>query len=206
MVYRLNGAKLPSACFSPNISSVFCFGVAVNANMLRLFDRASRACWSAAARRFTISSPSGSRLSSSSRVASSRLRTLSALRTAFEPSPLCDECASSMMMANFLPGRSPISSRINGNFCNVVVMIFSPSSSACLSCALPSSTFFTTPRTCANCSTVSRSCLSSARRSVMMMTLSNTLLSPVSSYSSLKRCAVQAIVLLLPLPALCWTR
>src|SRR4051812_25659273 len=37
-------------------------------------------------------------------------------------SPVCDECASSTITAKRLPGRSPISLAITGNFCSVVTM------------------------------------------------------------------------------------
>ena len=51
----------------------------------------------------------------------------SAMLTAAEVLPLWLECASSMMMAKRRPRCSfPISSRMNGNFCTVEMMIFLP--------------------------------------------------------------------------------
>lgn len=60
-------------------------------------------------------------------------------------SPDCDECASSTISAKRLPGRSPISLAITGNFCSVVTMIVLPDSSASLSWREVVSMFSTTP-------------------------------------------------------------
>ena len=65
-------------------------------------------------------------------------------------SPDCEEWASSTMTAKRLPGSSPISLAITGNFCRVVTMIVLPSSRAALSWREVVSMFSTTPRVCSN--------------------------------------------------------
>ena len=109
-----------------------------------------------------------------------------------------------MMIAKRRPRCSlPISSRMNGNFCTVEMMIFLPSamnlrrSPECSACP-------TVAPTCANCLIVSRICWSRIRRSVTTMIESKT------GASSFRRpmswCASQAIEFDLPLPAECWIR
>ena len=125
----------------------------------------------------------------------------SAMLTAVEVLPPWLECASSMMMAKRRPRCSfPISSRMNGNFCTVEMMIFLllsinlRRSPECL--AWP-----TVAPTWANCLIVSRICLSRMRRSVITIMESNTsassFLSPINWWAS------QAIELDFPLPAEC---
>ena len=65
-------------------------------------------------------------------------------------SPDCDEWASSTISAKRLPGSSPISFAITGNFCSVVTMIVFPASSASLSWREVVSMFSTTPSVCSN--------------------------------------------------------
>ena len=93
----------------------------------------------------------GSVSSSSSSAAGSD----SASLIAAEVLPPWLECASSMTMANVLPRcSSPISSRMNGNFCTVEMMIFLPSSMN-LRRSPECSAWPTVAPTCANCLIVS---------------------------------------------------
>jgi hypothetical protein len=103
-------------------------------------------------------------------------------------------------------GSESIFSVTYGNFCSVVMMMRACwPVSASASWVESSSMRCTTPCTCSNWWTVSCSCLSSTRRSVITTTLSNTF-SSASLCSDDSRCASQAIVLLLPDPAECSTR
>ena len=111
-----------------------------------------------------------------------------------------------MMMANVRSRcSSPISSRMNGNFWTVVMMIFLP----CLD-ELPELARALGHRpdrrrtTWANCLMVSRICLSRTVRSVTTMIESKT--GCPSFFSSTSWWASQAIELLLPDPAECWIR
>ena len=99
--------------------------------------------------------------------------------TAAEVLPPWLECASSMMMAKRrLRCSSPISSRMNGNFCTVEIMIFLPLSMN-LRRLLEPVAWPTVAPTCANCLIVLRICLSRMRRSVTTMIESNTVMSPL---------------------------
>ena len=89
-------------------------------------------------------------------------------------SPDWDECASSTISPKRLPGSSPISWAMTGNFWSVVTMMVLPDSSASLSWREVVSMFSTTPRVCSNCRTVAWSWRSSTRRSVMTTMVSNT--------------------------------
>ena len=83
----------------------------------------------------------------------------SAMLIAADVRPPWLECASSMMMANLRPRCSlPISSRMNGNFCTVVMMIFLPLSMN-LRRSPECSAWPTVAPTWANCLIVSRICL-----------------------------------------------
>ncbi len=90
----------------------------------------------------------------------------------------------------------------------VQTMIFLPSFSACPSCALllPLSLVMvaTTPVVRSKSKIASCNWLSSTLRSDTTSTLSNTFLS--SRCRSARKCAVQAIELVLPDPAECWIR
>ena len=92
------------------------------------------------------------------------------------------ECASSMMMAKFRPRcSSPISSRMNGNFCTVEMMIFLPPSMNFAQLAGAARRAPTVAPTWANCLIVSRICLSRMRRSVTTMIESKTSLVVLAS-------------------------
>jgi hypothetical protein len=66
-------------------------------------------------------------------------------------SPVCDECASSMITAYRRPGASSILSSTNGNFCSVVMMIRACSpASASASWEESVSIRSTTPWACSN--------------------------------------------------------
>ncbi len=120
-------------------------------------------------------------------------------------SPDCEECASSTITAKRLPGSSPISLAITGNFWSVVTMIVLPDSSASLSWREVVSMFSTTPSVCSNWRIVVWSWRSSTRRSVMTTIESKTRRS-LASWSVASWWASQAMVKLLPLPAECWIR
>ena len=97
----------------------------------------------------------------------------------------------------------------NGKVCSVQTMIFLPSSSACESwpLLLPESLVMvaTTPVVRWNSNSASCSCASSTLRSLTTSTLSKTLRC-WSSCRSARKCAAQAIELVLPEPAECWIR
>ena len=98
----------------------------------------------------------------------------SAMLIAAEVLPPWLEWASSMMMAKRRPRCSlPISSRMNGNFCTVVMMIFLPLSMN-LRRSPECSAWPTVAPTWANCLIVSRICWSRMRRSVTTMIESKT--------------------------------
>ena len=134
-----------------------------------------------------------------------RARSASTALRLFVLSPDCDECASSTITAKRLPGSSPISFAITGNFCSVVTMIVLPDSSASLSWREVVSMFSTTPSVCSNWRIVVWSWRSSTRRSVMTTIESKTRRSSASC-SVASWWASQAMVKLLPLPAECWIR
>ena len=97
-----------------------------------------------------------------------------AMETAAEVRPPWLECASSMMMAKRRPPCPlPISSRMNGNFWTVEMMIFLPDSMNRRR-SPEASAWPTMEETWANCLTVSLICLSRTRRSVTTMTESRT--------------------------------
>ena len=98
---------------------------------------------------------------------------------------------------------SPISSRMNGNFCTVETMIFLPVSMKRRR-SPERSAWPTVARTCAYCPMVSLIWRSRIRRSVTTTMESNT--TAPSFSSSINWCASQAMELLLPLPAECWIR
>ena len=111
---------MPLASLRPNSSIVFGFGVAVNAKNDRFGDSARSSISAARSASVSISPPS-SRSASSSAV-----RTL---RNCWLVRPVWEECASSAMMANFLPARplfAAISAIANGNVCIVTMMISLP--------------------------------------------------------------------------------
>ena len=145
--YRWNGSKLPSSRRLPNSSSVFCFGVAVKAKV-ETFGSLPR--FSISARTALSSSSSGVCAEASSASASSRDLGASTAFRLFVLSPDCEEWASSTMTAKRLPGSSPISLTMIGNFWSVVTMIVLPDSSASLSCREVVSMFSTTPSVCSN--------------------------------------------------------
>ena len=186
----------------PNSSSVLGFGVAVKAKVERL---GSRPRFSISARIVLSSSSSGVAAPASSDSAASSEPELSTALRLFVLSPDCDECASSTISAKRLPGSSPISLAITGNFCSVVTMIVLPDSSASFNWREVVSMFSTTPSVCSNWRIVVWSWRSSTRRSVMTTIESKTRRS-LASWRVESWCASQAIVKLLPLPAECWIR
>ena len=105
-------------------------GVAVKANVERL---GSGPRFSISARMAFSRTSSGVSAPDSSLSASSREAGDSTALRLFVLSPDCDECASSTISANRLPGNCPISAAITGNFCSVVTMMVLPASSASLS-------------------------------------------------------------------------
>ena len=142
------GLQIPSASFCPNSCSVFPFGVAVNAKNDKFL------CIPCAANSSkSLSSSSLRFLSSSSSISAYSFRISSvsanALFNFFAASPVCEECASSIIIANLLFAEST-SLQITGNFCNVVMIMPTPSLIASLSCPEFLSTFLTTPSTWSN--------------------------------------------------------
>jgi hypothetical protein len=202
MLYRWNGSNFPSARLLPNSSSVFGFGVAVKAKIER-FGSGPRLAISA--RIALSSSSSGVSAPASSASACSSEPEASTAFMLFVLSPDCDECASSTISGKRLPGSSPISFAITGNFWSVVTMIVFPASSASFSWREVVSMFSTTPSVCSNWRMVVWSWRSRMRRSVMTMIESKTRRS-VASWRVESWCASHAIVKLLPLPAECWIR
>ena len=127
-------------------------------------------------------------------------------------SPVCELCASSAITAKRLPcvaASSRTASSANGKVWMVQTMIFLPPESASASSALllPSSPLIvaTTPVVRSKSKIASCSWASITLRSEMTSTVSNTFLCSASCRSA-RKCAVQAIELVLPEPAECWTR
>ncbi len=101
--------------------------------------------------------------------------------------PLWLLCASSMITAKRLSLRSAMPSMMKGNFWIVVMMIFLPFSSAAFRSAeriAGATMFFTSEKSLM----LSRSCLSSRRRSVTTITLSNSGASSARAPGSSRRC------------------
>ena len=136
----------------PNSSSVFAFGVAVNAKKERFAgpaaagERPREQVLAVAALRLVGSVLALGRveLSSSERADSARRRSAAA-------SPVCEECASSTITAYRRAGSASILSSTNGNFCSVVTMIRACSPASASASWLESlSIRTTTPCTCSN--------------------------------------------------------
>ena len=123
--------------------------------------------------------------------------------------PLCDECASSAMTANRLPcvaASSCTASSAKGKVWIVQTMIFLPCASAWASCPLllPLSLLMVTTTPCVRSKAASASCNcpSITLRSETTMTVEKSFWS-LASCRSARKCAVQAIELVLPDPAEC---
>ena len=192
--YVWNAANLPSGVCTPNVSRVFGFGVAVNANI------ATFACLPVC----LIFSVTASSISSTS------TPRLSAFFTAFRSSPDVEECASSIMTPKLLLFIYPISSAIYGNFWIVVMMIFALLARASLRSAdvQPRPSALTNPSQCSRPIIACCSWRSTVLLSVMIMTLSKTAtaLAPSYTWSDARRYASQEISFVFPEPAECWIR
>ncbi len=121
-------------------------------------------------------------------------------------SPDCEECASSTITAKRLPGSSPISLAITGNFWSVVTMIVLPDSSASLSWREVVSMFSTTPSVCSNWRMVRLEL--AVEHAPVGDDHDRVEDAPVARRrgASTSWWASQAMVKLLPLPAECWIR
>jgi hypothetical protein len=179
--YVWNGCFNPSAPNRPNVSSVFGFGVAVNAKNDRFFCfPRDRALASSAA----SGSPASSANSSDASASASASSPFSTDFSCFTASPDVEECASSTITANRRPttpdaapaaASSAAIAATTGNFCSVVMMIRAAlPSRAAFNWAEFSSIRAMVPGVWSKPATVSRSWRSSTVRSVITTTLSNT--------------------------------
>ena len=131
----------------------------------------------------------------------------SAIVTAAISLPAVEEWASSMMTAKCFSFRPFTLSTIKGNFWMVVAMIFVlPFSAIARSAELHlSSITRIRPALCSMPIMAFWSCRSTTTRSVTMTTLSKMILLS-ASWRLVRRCASQAMVFVLPEPALCCIR